>query len=104
MFERAKKRLLPRTVDEVAELLIADLMTSDVQALAKIDEDGFNRLYQDVAAYILDEFQIWTGNPELLHSCLQQAEEGGPGFDPARLILKRVRDKLAASEGVVIIT
>lgn len=104
MYEKAKKRHLPKTVDEVADLLIGDLMTGDVEALSRIDDADFNRLYQDVAAYILDEFQIWTANPELLQSCFEQAQDNDGPIDPAMIILNRVRQKLATSEGVVIIT
>jgi len=104
MYERVKKRLLPKTVDEVADLLIGDLMAGDAQVLSRIDDAGFNRLYQDVAAYIIDEFQIWTANPELLHSCFEQARDNVAAFDPALIILNRVRQKLTSSEGVVIIT
>jgi len=103
MYERTKKRHLPKTVDEAADLLIGDLMTGDVEALSRIDDTDFYLLYRDVAAYILDEFQIWTANSDLLRSCFEHAQGPDGPVDPALVILKRVRQKLALSEGVVII-
>ncbi len=106
MFEKSKNTDLPETVDEVADLLISDLMTADIEQMGQLEEDEFLILYREVAEILLDEFQIWTGNEALLRSCIDAiGEDEGRGLDPAYIILKRVRGKLQdAVAGIYIIT
>ena len=70
MYEKPFKPDLPRTVDEVANILIADLPPKEMVTLSSMDEHEFLRLYDSVAQYVLDEFKIWTGNEDLLESCM----------------------------------
>lgn len=104
MYPKTRRFNLPKSVDEVAELLISDLLVSDMAAMTHISDSDFNNLYQAVANYIIDEFQVWTGNEALLQSCLRSAPEGETFFDPAMVILRRVREKLTDTPGLVIIT
>ncbi|MFZ7128347.1 MAG: hypothetical protein ACOWWM_19510 [Desulfobacterales bacterium] len=104
MFER-RKMVLPKTVEEAADLLMSDLSTDDMETFAQIDEDVFELIYNAVANILLEEFHIWTGNDELLRSCIDERAADAADTDPAYVILDRLRRKLREDEaGVYIIT
>jgi hypothetical protein len=104
MYEKPFKPDLPRSVDEVADLLIADLPPNEMVTLSSMDEREFLRLYDSVAQYVLDEFKIWTGNADLLESCMASVSEVGQDTDPAMIILRRVWQKLNDLPEILIIT
>jgi hypothetical protein len=105
MYEKPKDIYAPTTVDEVADLLVSDLMASEVEKLNLMEEKEFLALYREVATIILEEFKIWTGNDQLLHSCFEEIEASEPDVDPALIILRRVKAKLEDySPGVYFIT
>jgi hypothetical protein len=104
MYEKKSKASVPCSVDEVADLLMSDLLMTDLDTLAKLSEKEFYQLYSAVAGYILEEFKVWTGNEALLNSCLDKAESTDQYFDPALIILRQVRRKIMDPSGVMIIT
>ncbi len=106
MYEKPNMHSLPRTVDEVADLLISDLPPREMTALSSLSENDFFRLYDSVANYVLDEFKVWTGNDALLESCLDQVagESQSTDTDPAMIILRRVWQKLSDFPEILIIT
>lgn len=104
MYEKPNRPTLPRTVDEVADLLIADLPPKEMVTLSSMDEGAFLRLYDSVAQYVLDEFKIWTGNDDLLESCLANLHTEDKASDPALVILRRVWQKLNDYPEILIIT
>jgi hypothetical protein len=104
MYEKSNMPGLPQTVDEVADLLISDLPPTQMATLSKMDENDFLRLYNSVAQYVLDEFRIWTGNDDLLKSCLDKVSDNNEATDPAMIILRRVWQKLNTFPEIVIIT
>ena len=104
MYEKPNRPVLPRTVDEVANLLIADLPPKEMVTLSSMDESDFLRLYDSVAQYVIDEFKIWTGNDDLLVSCFASVSESEDATDPAMVILKRVWQKLNDFPEILIIT
>ncbi len=104
MYEKPDRPTLPRTVDEVADLLIADLPPREMVTLSSMDEGDFLRLYDSVAQYVLDEFKIWTGNDDLLASCLAEPSGNDEATDPAMIILRRVWQKLSDFPEILIIT
>ena len=104
MYEKPFKPSLPRTVDEVADLLIADLPPQEMTTLSKMDQNDFLRLYDSVAQYVLDEFKVWTGNEDLLESCMSNVITGVDDTDPAMIILRSVRKKLNDLNEILIIT
>ncbi len=104
MFENHNINSLPRTVDEVADLLISDLPPREMTTLAVMSENEFVHLYESVAQYVLDEFKIWTGNVELLASCMDQVSEKHQNTEPALIILRRVWQKLNDLPEILIIT
>jgi hypothetical protein len=104
MYEKSNMPSLPQTVDEVADLLISDLPPKEMVTLSKMDENDFLRLYNSVAQYVLDEFRVWTGNDDLLESCLDKVSSSGEATDPAMIILRRVWQKLNDFPEILIIT
>jgi hypothetical protein len=104
MNELQASRRLPRTVDEVADLLIADLPLADRATLSRLDDHDFGRLHQTVAGYIINEFKLWNGNDELLASCMAVVERGGKSSDPSMVILERVRSRLRDYAEVFVVT
>jgi hypothetical protein len=104
MYEKPNMHNLPRTVDEVADLLISDLPPQEMATLSGMTENDFVRLYDSVANYVLDEFKVWTGNEDLLESCLDQVSTEDQNTDPAMIILRRVWQKLNDFPEILIIT
>lgn len=104
MYEKPNMHNLPRTVDEVADLLITDLPPQEMATLSGMTENDFIRLYDSVANYVLDEFKVWTGNDDLLESCLDQVSVEDKATDPAMIILRRVWQKLNDFPEILIIT
>lgn len=104
MYEKPHRPVLPRTVDEVANLLIADLPPQEMVTLSSMSENDFMRLYDSVAQYVIDEFKIWTGNDDLLASCLSNVNGHEQDTDPAMVILRRMWQKLNAFPEILIIT
>lgn len=95
---------MPRTVDEVVDLLVSDLMNTHRDALSRMDASDFALLYRSVAEYIIAEFRLWTGNEALLNDCLAQAGSDAENLDPALVILRKVRERFNEEAGVLIIT
>jgi len=104
MYEKPNLPSLPQTVDEVADLLIADLPPKEMVTLSNMGEFEFLRLYNSVAQYVLDEFKVWTGNDELLQSCLDKLSNSDDDTDPAMIILRRVWQKLSDFPEILIVT
>lgn len=95
---------LPQTIDQAADLLISDLLTDHVEAMASLSNDEFESLYQGVAPFLIDEFRLWSGNDMLLAACMEECTKCGENPDPARVILKRVVERIGDTEGIIIIT
>ena len=95
---------LPQTIDQAADLLISDLLTDHVEAISSLSEAEFESLYQGVAPYLIDEFRLWSGNDNLLAACMEATSASGDSPDPARVILKRVVERIGDTEGIIIIT
>lgn len=104
MYEKPNMQKLPRTVDEVADLLISDLPPQHMATLSGLSENEFVRLYDSVANYVLDEFKVWTGNDDLLESCMDQVDDANQTTDPAMIILRRVWQKLNDFPEILIVT
>jgi len=104
MHEKSNMPSLPQTVDEVADLLISDLPPNEMARLSRMDENDFLSFYDSVAQYVLDEFMVWTGNDDLLESCLAKVVDSNDATDPAMIILRRVWQKLNDFPEILIIT
>jgi len=104
MFRSHNSLGLPQTIDQAADLLISDLLTDHVEAMASLNDEEFESLYQGVAPYLIDEFRLWSGNDILLDACIEASNACGESPDPARIILKRVVERIGDTEGIIIIT
>ena len=93
---------VPKTIDEAAELLISDLSATHQDILSKLDDQEFDRFYESVAKFVLDDFELWSGNEALLWSCY--TNDNDRAAEPAKIILNRVREMLQEVSGIVIIT
>ncbi len=101
MFHKKTSLNMPATVEEAAEMLLSDLLMQHLQALSKMTDPDFDRLCDQVAPYLLEEFQLWQGNDALLDSCYSQDDDEA---DPARIILNRVKKILHDFNGFLVIT
>lgn len=106
MYEKKRNFDLPQSVEEAAELLIADLLIDHMDALSKLSSEEFEHVYDAVAPYLLKDFKVWSGNNALLNACIQATTDEhyqGP-TDPAKIILLRVKEKLCDAHGLFIVT
>ncbi len=104
MLNKNSRYQLPTSVDEAAEVLIADLLTCHLDTLTTINEKEFDQLYEAITPYMLDDFKIWSGNNQLLSSCLVEAGQDLDVFDPTRIIIQKIKSKLMDTYGIIIIT
>lgn len=104
MPNKNSKYHFPKSVDEAAEILIADLLTCHVDTLTTLNDKEFSQLYLAISPYLLDEFKLWSGNNQLLSSCLEEAVSDVEPFDPTEIIMKKIKSKLMDTYGIIIIT
>jgi hypothetical protein len=104
MFKKSPKYKIPATVDEAAEVLIADLLPCHFDNITTFNEKEFEQLYQAIRSYLINEFKLWSGNGQLLSSCLKETKNEGADFDPAKIILNKIKSKLMDTYGIIIIT
>jgi hypothetical protein len=104
MFKKNPKNQIPTTVDEAAEVLIGDLLTYHLDNLTTLNEKELDKLHEAIRTYIADEFKLWSGNDQLLSSCLKEAGSENDNFDPSTIILKKIKSKLMDTYGIIIIT
>ena len=96
--------MLPHSVEEAVDLLISDMQPEEKETIATMNDDEFRRVLDEVAPFIIDDFKLWKGNDDLLQSCFADEYESIAEFEPATIILRRLRRKLDSVPGVVIIT
>ena len=104
MFVRKQRYRMPKTLDDAAEKVISDLPGGHQEILSRMNDKQFHRFYEKVAKFILDDFDLWLGNEELLRSCYSTHPDDNSTCDPAKIILDRVREKLQEIAGIIIIT
>ncbi|MDX1708540.1 MAG: putative molybdenum carrier protein [Desulfobacterales bacterium] len=64
----------PKTIEEAIQLLIGKLPLKEKITIANMTEDELINLNANVGKYILDQFGLWSGNEELVESCLAHAD------------------------------
>ncbi len=95
----------PETVEDLVDLLLADLTAEHRKILSEMSQADFERFYRVVAESLLDEFDLWTGNHKLLASCMAESGEADPTeVEPARIVLEKMRDRMAEDADIMIIT
>jgi hypothetical protein len=60
---------LPKTVDEAVSRLVLNMPLKAKTELAKHDESELRFLHFSFGAFIRNQFEIWSGNVELLNDC-----------------------------------
>ncbi|MEJ2477151.1 MAG: hypothetical protein P8Y40_06575 [Desulfobacterales bacterium] len=82
MFVRKQRYRMPKTLDDAAEKVISDLPGGHQEILSRMTDKQFQRFYEKVAKFILDDFDLWLGNEELLHvtGIVQFRFRRGDGF------------------------
>jgi hypothetical protein len=101
MMDRLQRFKQPATVDEAVEVLISDLTTQQMAALAGMNDVQFDLLCEQLVPYLQHDFRLWTGNDRLLISCFETVRYN-TSTDPMRIIMDRVRSQLRSSSGVLI--
>jgi hypothetical protein len=101
MIDRDLKYPLPKTVDEAAEVLISDLTTQQMTAMAAMDEQEFDQLCDQLVPYLQHDFRLWTGNERLLSNCFEHSGNH-TSTDPMRIIMECMRSKLQMLNDVII--
>lgn len=102
MRNRNTSNRLPENVNEAAELLLSDLLIQHLQTLHQMSVEDFDQLCDRVSPYLVEEFELWQGNNQLLDSCFSDVK--GDEADPARIILNRVKQLLQDFQGFLVIT
>lgn len=64
-----KPLVLPKTIHEAVERLIAEMALKDKVVIANMTYDELVDLNSNFGAYIRNAFRLWSGNHELMESC-----------------------------------
>jgi hypothetical protein len=64
-----KPLVLPKTIHEAVERLIAEMALKDKVVIANMTYDELADLNSNFGAYIRNAFRLWSGNHELMESC-----------------------------------
>jgi hypothetical protein len=102
MIDRYPKYDLPVTVDEAAEVLISDLTTQQMTAMAQMNDQEFELLCDQLVPHLQHDFRLWTGNERLLCNCFECADSSDTSTDPMRIIMNCMRSKLQMLNDVII--
>ena len=70
---RSKKKQ-PQTVQEAVARLISELPLKDKTIIANMVETELATLSSLLGRHILEEFGLWSGNENLVNSCMQKAD------------------------------
>lgn len=87
---------LPRTVEEVVEILFGDLLLRDRVIMSQLSEDQLDSsVYLALAKSIRKEFGLYNGNEPLIESCRAYLGRDYDSFeDPAMVIIKELWKKV----------
>lgn len=87
---------LPRTVEEVVDILFSDLLLRDRVVMAQLSEDELDSsIYLALAKSIRKEFGLYNGNDHLIDSCRSYLGKDYDSFeDPAMVIIKELWKKI----------
>lgn len=83
---------LPRSVDEVVDILFEDLQLRDRVTMAKMSEHELDSaVYLTMAKSIREEFGLYNGNDHLISSCHSYLGKDYDDYeDPAMIIIKEL--------------
>lgn len=86
---------VPRTVQEAVQLLIAQLALKEKATIANMVESELINPHPSLKRYILNKFDLWSGNNQLVESC--QTKAGYPLHnedDAAAVIIRELWRRL----------
>lgn len=97
---------LPRSVEEVVNLLYVDISLRDKVIMASLSEDQLDSsVYLALAKTIRKEFGLYTGNEELIASCLSYLGKDYDAYeDPAMVIIKELWKKIRKNHHLRLVT
>lgn len=101
MIDRFQRFKQPKTVDEAVDVLISDLTTQQMAAMAEMSDVQFDLLCEQLVPHLQHDFGLWSGNEHLLISCFE-AVRFNTSTDPMRIIMDRMRARLKADNGVFV--
>jgi len=101
MIDRLPKYKLPATVEEAAEVLISDLTTQQMTAMAEMGDREFDFLCDQLVPFLQHDFRLWKGNDRLLFDCFENIGTR-TSTDPMRIIMDCMRSKLQMLNDVII--
>lgn len=101
MIDRFRRFRQPKTVDEAVDVLISDLTTQQMAAMADMSDVQFDLLCEQLVPHLQHDFQLWSGNEQLLIACFESVRFN-TSTDPMRIIMDRMRSRLRADNGVFI--
>jgi len=95
-FDSYQPKTLPRTVEEVVDLLYKDLLVRDRIIMAGLSEEELaSSVYLALAKSIRQEFGLYTGNQHLIDSCRSYMVKEYVRFeDPVMIIAKELWKKV----------
>jgi hypothetical protein len=94
----------PQTVQEAIARLISELPLKDKTTIANMDEAELIRLNSYLGRHILDRFGLWSGNEELVESCLAVANYPlNTEDDAVKVIIKKLWQELKETHRLRII-
>ena len=80
---------VPKTVDEAVKRLISEMTLKDKTIVANMAEVELSLLYANLGEYIRNEFDLWSGNQDLMTSCCFFAKKEKVLEDEASSIIIR---------------
>ena len=101
MIDRFRRFRQPKTVDEAVDVLISDLTTQQMAAMADMSDVQFDLLCEQLVPHLQHDFQLWSGNEQLLIACFESVRFN-TSTDPMRIIMERMRSRLRSANGVLI--
>lgn len=101
MIDRFKRYQLPATVDEATDVLLSDLTTQQMAAMAEMDDKTFDALCDQLVPHLQHDFRLWSGNDRLLIDCFEIVDNN-TSTDPMRIIMEQVRLKVQSLSDIII--
>jgi hypothetical protein len=86
--------LLPDTVEEAVERLVAGLTLKDKAAVAQMEKADLEYLLPTLGEYIWEKYGLGSENKDLLHSCRIRSGEGFKEEDCPAVILEALLKRL----------
>jgi hypothetical protein len=94
----------PKTVEQAVERLISELSLKDKTTIASMAEIELSVLHMTIGEYIRNEFGLWSGNMDLMTSCIFFAKRDKITADDASsFIIKELWKQLRESHKLRVI-